>query len=246
VDDVNTMMEYLASAKYQPHRANCQNTLLKSLPEEDLSELLPQFERVALRRRGIVQFSNASMNHVYFIETGLISVLADTGHGKSVETRMIGPEGCVGIRVVLGKRESCHRRMVQIGGSALRIEADEFAKLIEKNKKLHQAMLEYVHTVVIQASQLSACNAHHTIQQRLARWLLMALERCGTEHLSITQKMLSRPLGVRRASIGACLAEMEEQGILQRSRSLISIQDHGKLEDIACKCYGLISRAGRN
>jgi CRP-like cAMP-binding protein len=215
------------------------------LPEEELTWLLPQFERVPLRRRGIVQFSNNSMHHVYFIEQGLVSVLADTGPGKSVETRMIGPEGFIGIRVVLGKRESCHRRMVQVGGSALRIESDHFASLLDKSKALHQVMLEYVHTIVIQASQLNACNAHHSVQERLARWLLMAQDRCDTVNLSITHKMLSRLIGVRRATVGDCMAEMEQQGILVRSRSLISIGDRGKLESVACKCYGLISGAAR-
>ncbi len=226
-------------------RLDCNNALLRSLPKEQLAYLLPQFERISLRRRGVVQFANSAMNHVYFIEEGLISVLADTGPGKSVETRVIGPEGFVGIRVVLGKRESCHRRIVQVGGSALRLPSDEFAKLLDENKELHQRMLEYVHNVFIQASVLSACNANHPIQQRLARWLLMAQDRCGSTSLHVTQKMVSRLLGVRRATIGDCMAAMEQQDILVRSRSFITITDREKLETVACRCYASISSSDK-
>src|SRR3546814_9794598 len=107
------------------------NALLRCLPEDELLQLTPHLEEIVLKRRGIVQFSNDSMHHVYFIEEGLISVLADTGNGKTVETRMIGPEGFVGIRVALGKRESCHRRVVPVDGSAFRVNSDEFSELRE-------------------------------------------------------------------------------------------------------------------
>lgn len=227
----------------KPHRVNCQNHLLRSLPTDDLNWLLPQLERVPLKRRGIVQFSNSSMHHVYFVEQGIISILADTAPGKSVETRMIGPEGFIGIRVVLGKRESCHRRMVQVSGSALRIEADCFAQALEANRALQQVMLQYVHSIVMQTSQLTACNAHHNVPERLARWLLMAQDRCSTSMLPLTHKMISRLIGVRRATVGDCMSAMEQAGILERSRSLITILDREKLLGAACKCYGLITSA---
>lgn len=241
------MIENLfVSGKCKPHRLTCNNAILRSLPEEEKNWLLPQLEWVPLQRRSGVQFSNSSMHHVYFIESGLISVLADTGSGKSVETRMIGSEGVVGIRVVLGKRQSCHRRIVKVSGSALRIDADQFADLLNKNKKLQEIMLGYVHTVMLQASQLSACNAHHTVQQRLARWILLAQDKCGAASLPITQKMLSQLLGVRRASISDCMMELEAQGAIICSRSLIKIGERGKLEAAACKCYRLISDSGNS
>ena len=229
--------------RFKPHRANCQNHLLRALPTEDLDWLLPQLERVPLKRRGIVQFSNSSMHHVYFVEQGLISVLADTAPGKSVETRMIGPEGFIGVRVVLGKRESCHRRMVQVSGSALRIEAERFAQVLQANRAIQQVMLQYVHSIIIQTSQLNACNAHHNVPERLTRWLLMAQDRCGADTLPITHKMISRLIGVRRATIGDCMSQMEQKGMLERSRSLITILDREKLLSSACKCYTLISAA---
>lgn len=216
------------------------NTLLRTLPDEDRQRLLPHLERIELRRRGGAQFPSNTLNHVYFIEDGLVSVLADTGKGKSIETRMIGPEGFIGIRVALGKREGFHRRVVQVAGSAMRVDADVFAALLDDSKALHQVMLDYVHTVILQGSQLSACNANHAIPQRLARWILMAHDRCGTDELTVTQKMLSRVLGVRRATISECLAAMEPDGILERSRSIIRIADRDRLEALACRCYAMI------
>jgi CRP-like cAMP-binding protein len=236
-------MEMSVYQRGRPYHGSCQNHLLRALPSEDLNWILPQLERVPLRRRGIVQFSNSSMHHVYFIEHGLVSVLADTAPGKSIETRMIGPEGFIGVRVVLGKRESCHRRMVQVGGSALRMESDQFADVLESNPAIQQVMLQYVHSIVIQASQLNACNAHHSVQERLARWLLMAHDRSSSSKLPITHKMISRLIGVRRATIGDCMSEMEEKEVIARSRSLITILDRDKLLSMACKCYGLIYSA---
>lgn len=236
-------MELEPHPRGRPHPANCQNHLLRSLPPSDLDWLLPQLEPVPLRRSGIVQFSNSSMHHVYFVEQGLVSVLADTAPGKSVETRMIGPEGFIGVRVVLGKRESCHRRMVQVSGSALRIESDHFAKVLEANQAIQHIMLQYVHTIIIQTSHLTGCNAHHNVQERFARWLLMAQDRCGTDKLPLTHKMVSRLIGVRRATISDCMSQLEQEGVLAQSRSLITILNREKLLRSACKCYGLINSA---
>lgn len=240
------IVNLLVPGKCKPHRLTCNNAILRSLSEEDLNWLMQHLERVPLQKRSGVQFSNSSMNHVYFIESGLISVLADTGSGKSVETRMIGREGVVGIRIVLGKRQSCHRRIVKVSGSALRIEADRFVDLLNKNKNLQEVMLGYVHTVILQASQLSACNAHHAVQQRMARWLLLAQDKCGVAALPLTQKMLSLSLGVRRATISDCVAELEVLGAIVCSRSLINIVDRSKLEAASCKCYRLISDSGKS
>jgi CRP-like cAMP-binding protein len=224
---------------------SCRNLLLRCLPTSDRSRLAPHFERVALIPGRVLQYPNTAMTDVYFIEQGLVSGLADSGHGKSVETWLIGPEGLVGIRVVLGKRESAHGRIVQIGGSALRVPAEAFAALVDTNKLFRQVMLQYVHTVMVQSSQLSACNTHHDIQQRLARWLLMAQDRCETDTLSITHKMLARLLGVRRATVGECAAALEAQGILGQSRSVIRILDRCRLKSIACKCYDVIHGADK-
>jgi CRP-like cAMP-binding protein len=218
---------------------------LKLLPSHALNLILPQLQRVHLRRHRVLELSNSLINHVYFIEHGLVSVLADTAPGKTIETRMIGPEGFIGIRVVLGKRESYHNRIVQVDGTALRIEADQLTGLLNQNKTLHLTMLGYVHEIFLQTSQLGACNAHHAVEERFARWLLMAQDRCGTAHIALTHKMLARALGVRRPTIGGCIAEFERRGVLYQSRSVINIADRNELEAIACNCYQVIKGLGK-
>ncbi len=221
------------------------NDLLRCLPRDELARLWPRFERVTLKARRVLHYEDTAMDYAYFIEDGLVSVLAHTGPGKSVEVWMIGREGFIGVPLVLGEPISAHRRIVQIAGSALRIRADAFLDAIGPASPTRELLLRYVQTVLMQASQLGGCNAHHSVPQRLARWLLMAQDRCATDTLRLTHDMLARLLGVRRATVSECIAALEAQGILGRARSQIRIQARRRLETIACPCYGIMREADR-
>lgn len=217
-----------------------QNQLLRCLPRDELARLWPRFERVVLKPRRVLHYEDTAMEYAYFIEEGLVSVLAHTGPGKSVEVWLIGREGFVGVPLVLGEPISSHRRIVQIAGSALRIRADHFHDAVEPAGPLRQLLLRYVQTVLMQASQMGGCNAHHSVTQRLARWLLLAQDHCATDTMRLTHEMLSRMLGVRRATVTQCIAAFEQQGILDGGRSVIRIKQRRRLETIACPCYGIM------
>jgi CRP-like cAMP-binding protein len=223
-----------------PNAPHTTNALLRCLPDEDLQRLWPRFERVALKSRRVLHYPDTPMEHAYFIEQGLVSVLAKTGPGKSVEVWLIGREGFVGLPIILGQNISVHRRIVQVSGSALRIRADHLREALDQAATLRDLLLHSIQTVLIQTSQLAGCNAHHGVEQRLARWLLMAQDRCQTETLSLTHDMLSRLLGVRRATVSACIATLEAQEILGRARSLIRIKARPRLEAVACPCYRVV------
>jgi CRP-like cAMP-binding protein len=222
------------------------NRLLRCLPEDQLRRLWPRFERVALKPRRVLSYQDTPMDHAYFVEDGLVSVLANTGGGKSVEVWLIGREGFVGVPLLLGESNSAHRRVVQVAGHALRIQADDLRDTVENAGPLRTVLLRYVQAVLIQTSQLGGCQAHHTLQQRLARWLLMAQDRCGKDALPLTHEMLSRMLGVRRATVSECIAALEQQEILGRARSLIRIMARERLEAIACPCYAVIRSADKS
>lgn len=219
------------------------NALLRCLPPDDLKRLWPKFDRIVLKPRRVLHYQDTPMEHAYFIEEGLVSVLAHTGPNKSVEVWLIGREGLVGVPLVLGEAISAHRRVVQLPGSALRISADSLRDEMEQDKQLRDLLLQYVQTVLIQTSQLAGCNAHHGVQQRLARWLLMAQDRCRTDALPLTHDMLSRLLGVRRATVTECLAALQRQDIVDVSRSLIRITARDRLKTVACSCYRIMRAA---
>ena len=221
----------------------CQNAILRSISVKELSLLSPLMERVALKRRRVLHFPNVPTEYVYFIESGLVSVLANAGQGKNVEVWLIGPEGVAGFPVVLGEVSAPHRRVVQVEGHAYRISAKDLMKAVNELPQLRRVLLKYIQAVIIQTSQLGVCNAAHSVEQRVARWLIMAQDRCQTESIAMTHEMLSRMLGVRRATISRCIQSHEDAGILSRSRSLIRIRKRAQLEEIACVCYGIIREA---
>lgn len=221
------------------------NGLLRGLPPDELRRLWPRLERVALNAKRVLHYEDTLMEYAYFLESGLVSVLAQTGCGKSVEVWLIGRDGLVGVPLVLGESMSAHRRIVQLAGSALRIRADHLRAAVEHAGPLRDVLMQYTQTILIQASQLSGCNAHHSIQQRLARWLLLAQDRSQSDALPITHDMLSRMLGVRRATVSECIAALEQQEVLGRARSLIRINSRCRLQELACPCYRVMRCADK-
>lgn len=221
----------------------CQNAILRCLPDSEFDRLYPMFERMPLKPRRVLHYPNVPTEDVYFIEEGLASVFACAGEGRSVEVWPIGPEGIVGLQAVLGEVSTPHRRVVQVGGHAFRIAAKDLRKAVAELSVLRRVLLKYTQALIIQTSQLGVCNATHPVEQRIARWLIMAQDRCQTETLPMTHEMLSRTLGVRRATISRCIRRHEEAGILSRSRSRIRIKQRGRLEAASCVCYGIIREA---
>jgi CRP-like cAMP-binding protein len=219
------------------------NRLLRRLGEGDLRQLRPHFEPVTLTPRRMLHQPGTAMEHVYFIEAGLVSVLARTGPAKAVETWLIGSEGLVGVPVILGQRISTHGRLVQVEGRALRINADVLRGILDENAAIRRVILRYVQSIIVQASQNAACNAHHGAPQRLAKWLLAASDKSGADEIPLPQHVLARMLGVRRATVGETIAQLERQGAIARSRSVIRIVDRRQLESAACYCYRVIRAA---
>src|SRR4051794_40983497 len=155
------------------------------------------------------------MKQVYFIERGLVSVTARINRETAVEVWLIGREGMTGVPVVLGGDHAPpHRRVVQVGGSGLRIRTSDLRGAMDESAALRDVLLRYAQVILLQASQVGACNAHHTLEERLSRWLLLAHDGLGEDDLPLTHRVLSRLLGVRRASVTECLGALERAGAL--------------------------------
>jgi CRP-like cAMP-binding protein len=241
-EDALSMMstEVLARSSRVRSAASCRNLLLRALPLESLERLWPQLESVPLQPKRVLHYPQTPMKHLYFPEEGLVSIVAHAGEGKSIEGWLVGREGFIGIPILLGEDVPSHRRVVQIGGSALRIRADAMQQAMEDMRPVRDLFLYYVHVVLMQTAQLSACNAAHSVQQRVARWLLMAQDHSGKDALPLTHDILARMLGIRRATVTDCIISLERSGMLEKARSLIQIVDRDRLKEAACPCYGMI------
>lgn len=213
------------------------NLLLRSLPRRDLERLGPSLHRVTLTPRRVLQHAGVPIEHLYFIEEGLVSVLASADERTAVEVWLIGREGAIGSPALLGVRASPLRYFVQIGGSALRISVEDLDRAMSEIPQLRAVLHSYLHLALVQTSQSAACSLRHSLLQRLARWLLTAQDRSASDELPITHDLLARNLGVRRASVSEAFKPLERRGIFARERGLIKILDRTRLEQFACRCY---------
>lgn len=219
------------------------NRLLDLLAPADAARLAPLLHPVELKPRQILHHWNARMEHVYFIQEGLVSVSARTSRDTSVEVWLIGSEGMTGIPVVLGSEHAPpHRRVVQVGGRALRMAAHDLQAVLDHMPALKKLLLRYVEVVLLQTSQSGACNAQHSVKQRLCRWLLLARSGLGSDELPITHRSLSRLLGVRRATVTECLGTLEREGAIATRRGRMQVVNAEILETISCDCHRMIAR----
>ncbi len=221
---------------------SCQNKLLRAMPAADLERLLPLLEAVELKSGRILHHAHVPISHFYFIDSGLVSIEAEAEHHKWTEVWQVGNEGCLGLPLVVGRESPTYRRVALVAGRALRLQHREFQAKISEIASLRRALLQYLFVVLLQTSRLNACNLRHSVSQRVARWLLLACYRYGSPYLPITQSVLARVLGIRRASVSTCLGEFQRLGCISKERGTIVVTNPAQLERIACACYGLIRR----
>lgn len=223
-----------------PDRNPVENRLLAALPHAAYLNLLPNLERVPLLFEQVLYESREPINHVYFPNHGVISLLtimADTTRG---EVGLVGNEGMAGLPIFLGVDTTPLEAIVQIPGEAMRMEAGVFKESIDRSDPLHRLLLRYTHALMFSLSQLIACNCYHTVAERCSRWLLMSHDRAGSDSFPLTHKFLSRMLGVRRASVTVVANKLQRAGLIHYSRGQMTIQDRLGLEQTTCECYKLI------
>ncbi len=218
----------------------CRNNLLRALSPRTLADLRPRLERVSLKRRQILHERGVPVFHAYFIERGMASMLSRAGDSAMLEIATLGCSDFVGMPLVLGTGRAPHRCVVQVPGEALRISAEELTRAMDELPELRVLLLGYVQAAIVQMAQLAVCNSRHPLQQRLARWLLVAQEQLGEHEIPLTHQNLSRSLGVRRAGITTALGQLEAAGLLRGGRGRLEILDRAGLEEQACICHRFI------
>jgi CRP-like cAMP-binding protein len=218
------------------------NRLLAGLPPEDLEQLIAHLEPVTLAKKLVLYEVGSPLEHIYFIDQGIASVLTMMEDGASSEVGMVGPEGLIGVSALLGGRVSSQHVVMQLPGTAHHITAARCKRLFDHSPGVRRVVLRFIEDLLNLSSQTAACNRLHSVEQRTARWLLMASDRTGDNILPLTQEFLAAMLGVRRSGVSEAAGELQRSGLIRYRRGEITIVDREGLEEVACECYDLDRR----
>ena len=216
------------------------NSLLAALPESVQQELAKSLEPVELVSGDVLAVPNEALEYAYFPMTAALSMINVLPDGRAVEVGTIGHEGMFGLPLLFGLGSTPAKVIVQIDGHAHRIEANVFADMIVRFKPLQERLLRYAQAFLDSVSQSVACNRLHPLEERCARWILMAHDRIGRDEIPLTQQFLSFMLGVRRAGVSVAAEALQSAGLLTYTRGRITILDREGLESAACPCYAIM------
>jgi CRP-like cAMP-binding protein len=216
------------------------NHILQALGADEVATLLPRLTPVELRQDDVLVEAGALLTHVYFVESGLVSLLSLTRDGQTVETGIVGPEGMVGSILIIGAERAATQAVVRIHGRALKGSAAAFMEACRTIAALRQAANRHLRIVLLQAQQNTTCRALHTLEARFARWLLHAQDALHCPQLELTQEFLSDMLSAQRTSISVVAHRLQVAGLIRYRRGRIEVTDREGLETLACECYGVI------
>jgi CRP-like cAMP-binding protein len=212
------------------------NLILCGLSEEDRALLDPDLEPVALDVRKVLENPDKPITHAYFIEYGLASIIAANKH-KRLEVGLVGCDGMTGLPIVLGNDRSPNKTFIQVEGHGQRIEADKLRKALLKSRTLERALLGFAHAFLNQTTNTALSNGTASLEERLARWLLMANDRLHGDEVPLTHEILSLMLGVRRAGVTVALHYLEKRGLISLARKKIVITERKGLKAAANGSY---------
>jgi CRP-like cAMP-binding protein len=219
-------------------RTFAHNHLLLHLHGSDRVLLEPHLERVDLPLRKQLEARNKRIDHAYFLEEGIASVVANGANDTSIEVGLIGSEGMTGLAVVMGVDHAAHSTYMQVAGSANRIPAEALRQAMQQSSQLQHTFLRFAHAFFIQISYTALSNGRSNVGARLARWLLMAQDRIRGDELPLTHEFLSIMLGVRRAGVTIALQVLAERGLIRSQRRSIRIVDREGLKKASNGAYG--------
>lgn len=218
------------------------NRILSSLSPKDYGQLQPSLKRVHLAASEVLFAPGNAVRYVYFPNDAVVSLFFGIDGGRRVEVAMEGNEGAVGLAASLGELRSCTLSVVRDAGSALRLDANVMRQPDHPHLRLQRLLNRHVNALLIQIAQAGVCNRFHSVEARLARWLLMTQDRVGSPNLIATQKSIAHMLGVRRSSITAAARQFLRRKTINYSRGHIEVLDHSALAASACSCYDIIKR----
>ena len=219
-----------------------QNHLLAALPTAEFERLAPDLELAPLKLGEMLYAPGEQLHHAYFPATAIVSLHYVTEAGESAETAGVGNEGVVGIALFMGGDTTPSSAVVQAAGHAYRLEGRLLKQEFNRGGLVQRLLLRYTQALITQMSQTAVCNCHHTLEQRLCRWLLLSLDRVPTQELVITQEMIAHMLGVRREGVTEAAGQLQRDGVIHYRRGHITVLERGKLEARVCECHAVVKK----
>ena len=211
------------------------------LTQDESERLRPHLEEVSLSLKQRVYEQGRRINHAYFPESCVISIVKQLQDGTAIETSTIGNEGMVGLPAVLGIDTSSSRAFCQISGRAVRIRAEVVLAERRRGGQFAEVLLRFAGATLAMLGQGVACNRVHAVEERMCRWLLMTHDRIGTDSFPLTQEFLGQMLGVRRPTVNIAGQSLQRAGLIRYTRGKITIVDRKALEEASCECYSHIT-----
>lgn len=214
------------------------NRLLAVLPDEIHEKLAPKLKLVSLEQGKILHHPGETIKELYFPLDCLISITIVMNDGTTAETGVVGNREVLGVNAFMGGRETTQTEyIVQIAGSAIKVDAKLLRDEFERNQELRNLLLRYTQALIAQISQTTACNSLHSLEKRLARWLLEAQDRIEKDDLKLTQEFIAEMLGVRRAGVTQAAQKLQESGLIRYNRGHVQILNQRVLEATSCECF---------
>jgi CRP-like cAMP-binding protein len=216
------------------------NKLLAALSNREYQRLSPGFEHVDLPHAQVLYEMGEPVKYVYFPSNAMISLVRQMMDGKIIEVGLIGNEGMSGIEALMGEETSLQRAIVQIADGGMRAKLTVIKEEFDRGGELQSLLLGYARTLMRQLAQTAACNSSHTVEERLARWLLMCHDRVDAKEFGLTQEFLAEMLGTRRATVSVTAMALQLDGLINYKRGHITIIDREGLESAVCECYSAL------
>jgi CRP-like cAMP-binding protein len=201
---------------------------------------MPELEQIRCQRAQVLMNADSALDHIFFPDSGVVSVVAVYADGKIIEMATVGREGCTGVQAAFGAKSSPAQLLVQIPGSAAKMSRAAFTRAMQSMPSFRSLMYAYFQAFLEQVMVSVACNGAHSLKQRLARWLLMMRDRSDDDVLPITQDLFAEMLGVHRPTITNAVRELECAGLIEPGRRQVTILDRQGLTEASCECYQLV------
>ena len=219
-----------------------QNLLLAALPDAERDRWLPHMEHVDMPLGKVLYESGATLSHVYFPTTSIVSMLYQMEDGASAEIAIVGYEGIVGISLFMGGQSTTSRAVVQSAGHGFRLKSRLLMQEFNRAGPVMHQLLLYTQALITQMTQTAVCNRHHSLDEQLCRWLLLSLDRLRSNQLVMTQELIANMLGVRREGVTEAAGNLDRAGLIRYQRGHITILDRCGLENRTCECYAVVKR----
>jgi len=218
------------------------NQLLAALPAPEYQRWLAALEPVNLTLGQVIYESGATLDHVYFPTTAIVSLLYVMEDGASAEIAVVGCEGMVGVALFMGGESTPSRAVVQSAGQGFRLKAKLMKDEFNRAGPVLHLLLRYTQALITQMAQTAVCNRHHSLDQQLCRWLLLSMDRLTGNELVMTQELIANMLGVRREGVTEGALKLQKAGLIRYSRGRISVLDRPGLERATCECYAVVKK----